>query len=65
MDALDHLVIVFAFGGFAALFFGGVEGVEVGAFVVVEAFGVLVDDVGSDLVEEGTVVGDNEEGARV
>ena len=65
VGALDGLVFVLADGGLAAFFFGGVEGVEVGAFVVVEALGVLVDDVGGDFVEEGSVVGDDEEGAGV
>ena len=50
VGALGHLVLVLAFGRLAALFFGGVEGVEVGAFVVVEAFGVLVDYVGGHFV---------------
>ena len=57
--ALDHLVLVLAFGRLAALFLGGVEGVEVGAFVVVEPLAVLVDDVGGYFVEEGTVMGDH------
>ena len=63
--ALDHLVLVLAFRGLAALFLGGVEGVEVGAFVVVEALAVLVDDVGGYFVEEGTVMGDYQERAGV
>ena len=35
VGSLGHLVFVFAFGGLAAFFFGGVEGVEVCAFVVI------------------------------
>ena len=50
VGSLGHLVLVLAFGRLAALFFGGVEGVEVGAFVVVEAFGVLVDYIGGHFV---------------
>ena len=48
--ALGHLVLILAFGRLAALFFGGVEGVEVGTFVVVEAFRVLVYYVGRHFV---------------
>lgn len=65
MGALGHLIFVLALGGFSPFFFGGVELVEVGAFVVVEAFGVLVDYVGCDFIEEGAIVGDDEEGAGV
>ena len=65
VGALGHLIFVFAFGGFAALFFCGIEGGEVGAFVVVEALGVLVDYVCRYFVEEGAVVGDYEEGGGV
>ena len=50
VGTLGHLVLILAFGRLAALFFGGVEGVEVGTFVVVEAFRVLVDDVGRHFV---------------
>ena len=65
VGALGHLVFVLAFGGFAALFFCCVEGVEVGAFVIVEAFGVLVYYICCYFVEEGSVVGDYEESRRV
>ena len=65
MGALGHLVLVLSFGGFAALFLCRVEGVEVGAFVVIEAFGVLVDYVCGYFVEEGSVVGDDEEGRGI
>ena len=65
VGTLGHLVLVLALGGFAALFFGGVEGVEVGALVIVETFGVLVDDIRGDFIEEGSVMGDNEEGGGV
>ena len=61
MSALSHLIFVLAFGGFAALFFCCVEGVKVGALVVVEAFGVLVDYVCCYFVEEGSVVRDYQE----
>ena len=50
VGALGHLVLILAFGRLAALFFGGVEGVEVGTFVVVEPFRVLVYDVGRHFV---------------
>ena len=65
VGTLGHLVFVLAFSGFAAFFFCCVEGVEVGAFVVVEAFGVLVDYICCYFVEEGSIVGDYEEGRWV
>ena len=65
MGTLGHLVFVLAFGRLATLFFGSVKGVKVGAFVVIEAFRVLVDYVGCHFVQEGSVVGDDEEGAGV
>ena len=65
VSALGHLVFVFAFGGFAALFFGGIEGSEVGAFIIVKALRVLVDYVCCYFVKEGSVVGNYEEGGRV
>ena len=65
VGALGHLVFVLAFSGFAALFFCCIEGVEVGAFIVVEAFGVLVDYVRCYFIEEGSVVRDYEECRRV
>jgi hypothetical protein len=54
MLAFLHLFLVLAFGGLATLFFRGVEGVEVGALVVVKALGMLVDDVCGNFVEEGS-----------
>ena len=65
VGSLGHLVLVLAFGRLAALFFGGVEGVEVGTFVVVEAFRVLVYYIGRHFVQKGPVVGDDKEGAGV
>lgn len=65
MGTLAHLVFILAFGRLAALFFGSVEGVEVSAFIVVEAFRVLVNYVGCYFVQKGSVVGDDEEGAGV
>ena len=65
MGTLGHLVFILAFGRLAALLFGSVEGVEIGAFIIVEAFRVLVDYVGCYFVQEGSVVGDDEEGAGV
>lgn len=65
VGALAHLVFVLSFRGLAALFFRGVEGVEVGAFIVVESFGVLVDYICGDFVQEGSVVGDDEESRGV
>ena len=65
MGTLGHLVFVLAFGRLAALFFGGVKGIKVGAFVIIEALGVLVDYVGCHFVQEGSIVGDDEEGAGV
>lgn len=65
MGTLGHLVFILAFGRLAALFFGGVEGVEVRAFVIVEAFRMLVNYVGCYFVQKGSVMGDDEEGAWV
>ena len=65
MSTLGHLVFILAFGRLAALFFGSVEGVEVGAFVIIETLRVLVDYVGCYFIQEGSVVGDDEEGAGV
>ena len=65
MSTLGHLVLILAFGRLAALFFGGVKGIEIGAFVVVKTLGVLVDDVGCYFVQESSVVGDDEEGAGI
>ena len=65
MGTLGHLVLILAFGRFATLFFGGVKGVEVGALVVIEAFGVLMNYVGCHFVQEGSVVGYDEEGAGI
>ena len=89
---LDHLVVVFAFCGFAAFFFGGVEGVcecsviykaseeerlkvmwiplesvhtKIGALVVVQTLGMLVDDICCDLIEEGPVMGNDKHGTRI
>ena len=65
MSTLGHLVLILAFGRLAALFFGGVKGVEIGAFVIVKTLGVLVDDVGCYFIQESSVVGDDEEGAGI
>ncbi len=65
VGAHGHLIFVLAFGRLTAFFLCGVEGVEVGAFVVVEAFGVLVNYVCGDFVEKCAVVGDDEESAGV
>ena len=65
MGTLGHLVFILTFGRLASLLFSCVEGVEVGAFVIVEAFGVLVDDVGCYFVQKGSVMGDDEKGAGV
>lgn len=65
VGSLGHLVLILAFGRLAALFFGSVEGVEVGTFVVVEAFRVLVYYIGRHFIQEGPVVGDDKEGAGV
>ena len=65
MGTLGHLVFILSFGRLASLLFGCVEGVEVGAFVIVEAFGVLVDYVGCYFVQKGSVMGDDEEGTGV
>ena len=65
MGTLGHLVFVLAFGRLAALLFGCVEGVEVGAFIIVEAFRMLVDYVGCYFVQKGSVVGNDEEGTGV
>ena len=61
MGTLSHLVFVLPFGGLAALFLCGIEGVKVGAFVVVKALRVLVNNVCGYFIEEGSVVGDDEE----
>ena len=63
--ALDHLVLVLTLRGLTTLFFGGVERVEVGALVVVEALRMLVDNIGGDFIEERTIVRNDEEGTRV
>ncbi len=65
MSALDHLVLILALRCLAAFFLCGVEGVEVGTFVVVESFGVLMNDVCGDFIEKSTIVGDDEEGRGV
>lgn len=65
VGTLGHLVLILTFGRLATLLFGCVEGVEVGAFVIVEAFGVLVDYVGCYFVQKGSVMGDDEEGTGV
>ena len=65
VGSLCHLLLVFALRRLTALLFGGVEGIKVGAFVVVETFRVLVDDVCGYLVEECSVVRDNEDCAGI
>ncbi len=65
MSTLGHLVFVLAFGCLAALLFGSVKGVEISALVIVKAFRVLVNYVGCNFVQKGSVVGDDEEGTGV
>lgn len=65
MSTLGHLVFILAFGRLAPLFFGSVKGVEISAFVIVETLRVLVDYVRRYFIQEGSVVGDDEKGARV
>ena len=65
MGTLGHLVFILSFGRLASLLFGCVEGVEVGAFVIVETFGVLVNYVGCYFVQKGSVMGYDEEGTGV
>lgn len=65
MSTLGHLVFIFAFGRLAALFLGSVKGVEIGAFVIVKTLRVLMNYVGCYFIQEGSVVGDDEEGAGV
>ena len=65
MSTLGHLVLILAFGRLTAFFFGGVKGVEIGAFVIVKTLGVLMDDVGCYFIQESSVVGDDEEGAGI
>ena len=54
MFSEGELVFVLTELVFGAFFFGGLEGCEV-AFVVVQTFVMLVDDVCGDLVEEITM----------
>ena len=63
--ALGHLILVLAFRRLAAFFFRGVERVEIGALVIVQSLRVLVDYVGRYFVQKGSVVRDDEKGARV
>ena len=65
MGSLGHLIIILALSSFTALFFGSVKGVEVGAFIIIEALRVLVNDVGCYLVQKGSIVGDDKERAWV
>ena len=65
VGTLSHLVFIFALGCLAALFFGSVEGVEVGAFIIVKSFRVLMDYVGCYFIQKGSVVGDDKEGAGI
>lgn len=65
MGMLCYLVFVFFFGYFFLFFFGGIEGFEVGIMVVVEMYGVLMNDVGCYFVEEGFVVRYDKNGVGV
>ena len=65
MGTLCHLVLVLPFGRLTTLFLCSVKGVEVGAFVVVETLGMLMNDVCGDFVEESSIVGYDEEGRGI
>jgi len=65
VGALDHLIFVLALGGLATFFLGGIKRVEIRALVVVETFGMLMDDVCRHFVEECPIVRYHEYGAGI